>query len=144
MYYSNLENKTFLVRLEKGEKVNVSIKKFCEKLNIKNASFVSLGSIENPVLAHYRVDNKKYKEKELQGIFEVTSFMGNVAIFEASPLVHGHISISDEDMKEFGGHLVEATVSATLEIVIQDLGSSKIKKYDEKIGLKLFELDNHM
>lgn len=85
MYYSGLDNKIFLIRLERGERVVLSIKSLCEKLGIKNASFAGIGSIENPVLAHYRVDNKRYKEKNLQGIFEVTNLVGNVAIFEEKP-----------------------------------------------------------
>jgi len=144
MYYSVLENKTFLVRLEKGEKVISSIKGFCKKLDIKNALFMGLGSIEDPTLAHYNVNSKKYKEKALPGIFEATSLVGNAALFESEPLIHGHINLSDDEMRSFGGHLVEATVSATMELMVQDLRSSKMKKYDERIGLKLFELDEHL
>lgn len=144
MYYSGLDNKIFLIRLERGERVVLSIKSLCEKLGIKNASFAGIGSIENPVLAHYRVDNKRYKEKNLQGIFEVTNLVGNVAIFEEKPLVHGHINVSDDEMRVFGGHLVEATVAATLEITLQDFGSGKTKKQDDNIGLKLLELDEHV
>jgi hypothetical protein len=143
MHYSGLDNKMFLIRLERGERVVLSIKSFCEKLGIKNASVVGIGSVEDPTLAHYRVDNKKYKEKNLQGIFEVTSLVGNVAIFEGKPMVHCHIGVSDDEMRVFGGHLVEATVAATLEMVLQDLGSKKTKKHDEGIGLKLLELDEH-
>jgi hypothetical protein len=144
MYYSKLSNKTFLIRLEIGEQVISSIKRFCEKLEIKNASFVGIGSVENPILAHYRVDNKKYKEKKLQGIFEVTSLVGNVAILEGKPLVHSHTNVSDEEMHGFGGHLVEATVAATLEMTLWNLGSDMTKKHDEKIGINLFELPDHM
>ena len=144
MYYSGLDNKIFLIRLERGERVVLSIKSLCEKLGIKNASFAGIGSIENPVLAHYRVDNKRYKEKNLQGIFEVTNLVGNVAIFEEKPLVHGHINVSDDEMRVFRGHLVEATVAATSEITLQDFGSGKTKKQDDNIGLKLLELDEHV
>ncbi|HUB92450.1 MAG TPA: PPC domain-containing DNA-binding protein [Candidatus Saccharimonadales bacterium] len=144
MHYSAIKDKLFLIRLERGEEVNSSIKRFCEKLGIKNAMFTGIGSIENPTVAHYRVDSRKYSEKKLRGIFEVTSFMGNVAVFEGHPLVHGHISLSDEGMRAFGGHLVEADVSATLEIMLQDLGSGKSKKFDKEIGLKLFNLDKRL
>lgn len=144
MYYSSLKNKMFLVRLEKGEKVNSSIKKFCEKLGIGNIAFIGLGAVENPTVAQYQIDKRKYKQKTLKGMFEALSFVGDVAVFEGHPLVHGHISLSDEQMRAFGGHLVEATVSATFEIIIQDLGSKKVKRYDEETGLKLFKLDKRM
>jgi len=144
MHYSKLNNKTFLVRLEKGEKVNGSIKRFCESQRILNAYFLAIGSIVDPVLSHYKVDNKAYKEKSMKGIFEITSLIGTVGMFEGAPLVHSHINISDDEMRVFGGHLVDTDVSATVELVVKDLESSKTKKHSEEIGLKLFELDERM
>ncbi|MDE1811183.1 MAG: DNA-binding protein [Candidatus Micrarchaeota archaeon] len=144
MHYSRLNNKTFLVRLEKGETVNASVKRFCESNKVSNAYFFGLGSIENPILAHYRVDNRAYKEKPMQGIYEITSLIGTVGMFEGSPLPHSHITVSDDEMRAFGGHLVETVVSATVELVLKDLESAKTKKHSDEIGLKLFELDERM
>jgi len=59
---------------------------------------------------------------------------------EQKPLVHPHISISNEQMEVFGGHLMTGKVSATVELVLQNLGSSYAKKMDEEIGLKLWDL----
>lgn len=144
MHYSELSNGKYMLRLERGEKVIYSLNRLCERLMIYNAWFIAIGSVENPIIAHYMVDTKKYTEKSLQGIFEVTNLIGNVALFGGKPLVHGHIGLSDEDMHAFGGHLVEATVSATLEGIINNLGTSKTKVYDESIGLKLFELEERI
>src|SRR3990167_6962564 len=106
MFYSKVSADKYLIRLLKGEEINESVKKFCEKLDVKNAGIVGIGSIESPTLAHYRVETKKYKEKEMGGIFELTSLIGTVAVFEDEPLVHIHVTISDEDMNVLGGHLV--------------------------------------
>lgn len=144
MRYSKLNNGNFLIRLEKGERVNASIKRFCEAHRISNAYFIAIGSIEDPVLAHYRVDTRAYKEKPMKGIFEITSLIGTVGLFEGSPLVHSHINISDQEMRAFGGHLVDTDVSAGVELVLKDLESSKAKRHSDEIGLKLFELDERM
>ena len=142
MHYSKISPNKYLIRLIRGEEINSSIKKFCEKLDIKNAEILGIGSIENPTLAHYRVDTKKYKEKTFKGIFEVTSLIGNVAIFEGEPLVHAHVTISDDDMRSFGGHLVKGVVSATVEIILEYFDSKHTKSYDEEIGLRLWDLPN--
>ena len=115
-------------------------KKFCQKLDIKNAEIIGIGSIENPTLAHYRVDTKKYREKTLNGIFELTSLVGTVAVFENKPLVHVHVSLSDEEMKAYGGHLVKGNVSATIEIVLVAFDTEFTKLHDDEIGLKLWNL----
>lgn len=144
MRYSKIENDNYLIRLEKGEKIIESLTKFCERSNINNAWFTAIGSVESPTLAHYMVGTKKYTEKSLDGIFEVTSLAGNVALFEGRPLLHAHITLSDDDMHAFGGHLVEAKVSATLEILFNKMDSGKTKLYNEEIGLKLFDLDEQI
>ena len=144
MFYSKVSIDKYLIRLVKGEEINGAIKKFCEKLKIKNAEILGIGSIENPTLAHYRVDIKKYKEKIFNGIFELTSLIGNVAIFEEKPLVHIHVAISDEEMRSFGGHLVKGCVSATVEIVLNAFDSKHTKSYDKEIGLKLWKLQKKL
>ena len=144
MYLSKVSANKYLIRLVKGEEMNTSIKRFCKKLGILNATLSGIGSLKNPTLAHYRVDTKKYKEKTFRAIFELTSLIGNVAIFEGEPLVHAHATISDQNMDSFGGHLVEGEVSATVEIVLDILDSKHTKSYDEEIGLKLWDLPERL
>jgi predicted DNA-binding protein with PD1-like motif len=144
MYYSKLSNGKFLIRLEIGEKVNESIKYFCEKQKIQGAWFSCIGSIKNPTLYHYKAATKKYTNTELEGVFEVTSLLGNVALFEGKPIVHAHVSISNEMMQAFGGHLVEAEIAAMLEIMLQDFDVKLIKKLDAATGLKVFNLGKHL
>lgn len=140
MYYDKFKEDTYIIRLTRRELVNESIRKFCEKHKISNASFSAIGSIEDPVVAHYLVSTKKYTEKTLSDVYEVTSMQGNVALFNGKPLVHAHIALSDNHMRGFGGHFVEATVSATLEIILQSFPSSFEKKIDDETGLKLWQL----
>jgi uncharacterized protein len=124
-----------------GEEINESIKKFCEKLDVKNAEISAIGSVDSPTLAHYRVDTKKYKEKTFEGIFEITSLIGMVALFDGKPLVHVHVTISDDKMRAFGGHLVKGLTSATVEILLTAFDSKNTKSFDKKIGLKLLDLE---
>lgn len=144
MYFSKFDDKNFIIRLEKGEKVNVSISKFCKILKISTAYFTGIGAVEDLKIAHYNVETKEYTEKEMPGAFEVTNLTGNVAISDGLPLVHAHVTVSDEEMKAFGGHLMSATVYAAMEIELRDLGSAKLKKEDKETGLKLFQLDDQI
>lgn len=140
MKFAKNSSNTFIIRLIRGEEVVSSINHFCKQNKIKNAVFWGIGSIEDVTLAHYKVNNKKFSEKKFNGIFEIVSLMGNVSLFENKPLVHPHISISDEEMNVFGGHLNKGMVSATVEIVLEVLDSAHNKKMDDEIGLRLFDL----
>lgn len=140
MHDSKIKEDTDLLRLELGEKVIESIKNFCEGKQIANAWFQGIGSVENPTLAHYDVTTRKYTDKTLSGIFELTNLTGNVAIFEGKPLVHAHVTLSNESMEAIGGHLVEATVSATVELLLAVFPTSHTKSHNEEIGLKLWDL----
>lgn len=142
MQFGTIPENNYILRLERGEEVGNTLKSFCQEHGIKNASVKGIGSIENPTLAHYRVDSKKYSEKQLEGIFEVTSLLGTVAIFEGKPLLHLHTTLGDENMHAFAGHLVKGTVSATLEVIITVHPTNFEKKHSEEIGLKLYDLPN--
>ncbi|HWY79171.1 MAG TPA: hypothetical protein VNW29_02330 [Candidatus Sulfotelmatobacter sp.] len=50
-------------------------------------SIAGIGSVDDPILAHYRVDTKKYSEKQLTGIFETASLLGTVAMYEEKIVV---------------------------------------------------------
>lgn len=142
MRYAKVKEGVFLIRLERGEKVIESIKNFCRESQIANAWLQGIGSVENPTLAYYDVTIKKYTDKAFSGIFELTSLTGNVAIFEGKPLVHAHVTLSNESMEAIGGHLVEATVSATVELFLTVLPTSHTKSHNDEIGLKLWDLPN--
>lgn len=144
MFFTKVSEDKFLIRLKKGEKILQSLLKFCQKMNIANGSLSAIGSVEDPVLAHYRVDTKKYSQKNLKGIFEIASMTGNIGLFEGQPAVHIHVVISDESMSALAGHLVEGTVSATLEVILVKFNTSLTKSLDEEIGLKLYDLETDL
>ena len=48
------------------------------------------------------------------------------------------MSAGDENGHVFGGHLNEATVSATCEMVIEIIDGKVDRYFDEEIGLNLF------
>lgn len=140
MTFGKVTDDQYLIRFEKGEEILPSLRTFCKHYNITNATVSGIGSLENPTLAHYHVDNKKYSEKKIEGIFEVVSLLGNIAIFEKNPLPHLHVTLSDEEMHVIAGHLIQGTVSATLEVTLIAFPSTYNKKHDEEIGLNLWDL----
>jgi predicted DNA-binding protein with PD1-like motif len=115
-----------------------TLAKFCQTKQIFGGFFTGLGAVENPILAHYSVPTKKYSKQTLNGAFELTNITGSIGV-EKELIVHAHVTLSDEKMNAYGGHLVEAMVGGTVEIILFPT-STLSKKLNNETGLKLFHL----
>jgi predicted DNA-binding protein with PD1-like motif len=129
-----------IVRLDAGDDILTSIAAACRNHGIQNAEITGIGSVASPTLAHYRRDTQKFTEKSFDGVYEVASLTGNVALIDGQPVAHCHVVVSDAAMTASAGHLVAGVCSATVELIIQPLESSYAKKFDEEVGLKLWQV----
>src|SRR5262245_39482838 len=84
----------YLLRLERGEDVLLSIADFCKRKGILSASFRAIGAVEQSKIGYYDLSNKSYGNKEYSDAMEVASMVGNVAQVEGSPFVHCHAVLS--------------------------------------------------
>lgn len=139
MKYASLSEHSFVLRLDPADDVHETIQNLCSQESITNASVQGIGSLESPTLAHYSIKTKHFTDKHLEGIYEVTSLLGNVSLVDGQPFAHVHVTISDDQMQTFGGHLVKGDCSATLELIIRSYPSSYSKLHSEAIGLKVWD-----
>lgn len=139
MKSARLSDTTYNLRLERGDDIHDTIQAFCADHSIANASLTGIGSIENPKLAHYSIETKKFTERHLEGIFEITSLLGNISLLEGKPLNHVHATLSDSLMQVYGGHLVSGTCSATLEVILHQYATSFTKTFDDTVGLNVWD-----
>lgn len=129
-------DKGYVVRLFKWEHVVTSLTQFCIDENITSGFINGLGGAFEAELGFYYVDRKEYECKKF-GACEIVSLIGNIAFVEGKPFLHIHAVIADTSFAAFGGHLKEATVSATCEVFITPFETKLERTMDEKIGLKL-------
>ncbi len=129
-----------LLRLVKGEKIIETIAKFCEENSIHGGVISGLGGASCITLGFYDLGTKEYTWKEFAEVHEILSMNGNVALVDGKPFLHIHIALSNHNFEAIGGHLKEATVGATCEVMISDLATEMIRIYDDQIGLKLLDL----
>jgi predicted DNA-binding protein with PD1-like motif len=139
MKHGQLDDHTHAVRLELGEDVHEQIQRFCRDQRIDNAAVSGIGSVDSPTLAHYSVKAKQFTDKQLAGIYEVTSLLGNVALVDDQPFAHLHVTLSGPNMEALGGHLVKGACSATLELVITTYPSHHRKTPDSLSGLSVWD-----
>ena len=98
---------------------------------------MAVGKVE---LAHYRVDNKKYSSEVIEDALEIVSLHGNITTMDNEIYLHSHIVVSNDKMQTFGGHLKEATISATCEIILLSLKGNINRIHNEEIGLNLLDI----
>ena len=139
MKSAKFNDQTFALRLEPGDDVHDSLQAFCATNHIANAAVQGIGSVDSPTLAHYSMSTKQFTDVPLNGIFEVTSLLGNISLVDNRPFAHIHVTVSDPHMDAKAGHLVNAKCSATLELVLTSYPSTYTKSQNDDIGLKVWD-----
>ena len=87
----------------------------------------------------FLIQRKKYSKAIHEGDLEIVSIGGNINTMNGETYTHFHISVADEAGNVYGGHLTEAVISGTGELVLTEIEGTVDRKFDEEIGLNLFE-----
>ncbi len=61
--------------------------------------------------------------------------IGDIALDKGEPKVHAHVVVGKKNGAAMGGHLLEAHVQPTLELVLQDSEERLKRKFDPESGL---------
>lgn len=138
MEYKKFED-TYVVRLNKGEEVITKLREICQKEDIKLAEITGLGASNLVEIGVFNVNTKEYSTKIFEGMFEITSLIGNVTRKDGDVYLHIHINFGDETGDVKGGHLVKSNISATSEIIIRKINGEIGRELSEEIGLNLLK-----
>ena len=138
MDYRKFGNK-IIARIDRGEEIVASLKAICQSEGVKLASVSAIGAVNNFTVGVFSPQNKTYKSNHFTGDFEIVSLLGTVTTKDGQFYAHLHMSAGDGEGKVFGGHLNEAFVSATCEMVIDIADGAVGRAYSEEIGFNLFE-----
>lgn len=130
---------SYVIRLDKDEKVMEKLKEVCEKENIKLGSISGFGSIDRVSLAIFHAPEKIYEKINTINPMQIVSLIGNVTTKEGKPYLHCHMSLCDNNNVMYGGHLDECRVSSTAEFIIHAIDGVVERKFDRNTGLNLFE-----
>lgn len=125
-----------IARLDPGEEVIDRLEALRDEYDIAAGFFTAIGAVDRAVLGHYDVEDEAYTEERFSGQFEVTNCTGNIG----PDKIHAHITLADDDFRAFGGHLAEARVSGTFEIVIHTADEPLTHHPDDRTGLDVFAL----
>jgi predicted DNA-binding protein with PD1-like motif len=135
-------NHPHMLILKRGDSVMDTILKYMDASKILTASLSGIGAVENPELAYYNMETKRYETKKFTGIFEVVSLNGNISFSKEKLFPHIHVVIGNREYQTFAGHLMKGIVGATLEITVVPLSRIRYRKFDPEIGLDLLSMED--
>lgn len=137
---SNGPPKTYILIFEPGEEVMKGLLGFAKDKKITAGSLTAIGAVSDAVLGFFDRKAKDYKRIPQKDQAEVLSMLGDVATKGNEPVVHVHTVLGLSDGSTRGGHLLEAHVWPTLEVVLTESPKHLQRKFNAEAGLPLIEL----
>lgn len=135
------EEKTFAVIFETGDEVIGGLERFAREKRLAASHFTAIGAFSDAVIAWFDWVTKDYKKIPIRQQVEVLVLAGDVTLKEdGTPKVHAHVVLGTSDGTARGGHLMEAHVRPTLEVVLTEAPSHLRRKTDPASGLALIRL----
>lgn len=131
---------TYIIRLDAGDRIIESLRSLCEQDRIGAGVLNGLGTVSEAELGWFDRDAGEYRTVRVQEPCEIVSLHGNVSLLDGKPFVHCHIALGDREFGVRGGHLREAVVSETAEIVLTRYNEEIGRKKDERSGIYRLDL----
>jgi predicted DNA-binding protein with PD1-like motif len=133
--------RTFVVVFDKGDEAKAGLTAFAQENQVSAAQITGVGAFSRAVLGYFDRQRKEYQRIPVDEQVEVLSLVGDVALKpDGGPEVHAHVVVGRSDGTTLGGHLLEADVWPTLEVVLTDTPQHLRKRHDPETGLALIEL----
>ncbi len=129
--------KTFAVVFDKGEEVMAGLQRFAQSERLAASQLTAIGAFSDVVLGYFDRERKDYRKIPVNEQVEVLSLIGDVALDEDKPKVHAHVVLGRSDGSTCGGHLLEAHVWPTLEVIIAEAPAHLRRRFDRETGLTL-------
>ena len=131
------EETTHVLVFQTSDEVVSTLEAFAREHEITAARFTAIGAFSEATLGYFDWERKEYEEIPLAEQVEVLTLAGDVALKDGKPSVHAHVVLGKRDATAHGGHLLEARVRPTLELVLVESPAHLRKEHDPESGLAL-------
>ncbi|MGN6105644.1 MAG: PPC domain-containing DNA-binding protein [Kofleriaceae bacterium] len=132
--------KSYVLVLRTGDEVATALAEFARRERVVNAHFVAIGAVRDPEVAWFDMARKQYKGITRHEQMEVLTLSGDIALGEdGAPVVHAHTVLGASDGSAWGGHVLGAIASPTLEVYVTCFPQPLHKRFDQETGLQLID-----
>jgi predicted DNA-binding protein with PD1-like motif len=140
LIHSEGGEKIFVLVFDTGDEVVSEMTTFARENDLDAASITAIGAFSGATLGYFDIVRKEYEKLPLEEQVEVLSLIGDIALNEGEPELHAHVVLGRRDGTTRGGHLLEAHVRPTLEVVLTESPDHLKKRTDEETGLALIDI----
>jgi predicted DNA-binding protein with PD1-like motif len=130
---------TYLLVFRTGQEVMKGLLAFARKHGLVAGHLTGIGAVSHAVIGYFDPRTKTYLRNPEKGQAEVLSLTGNLALDENAPFFHVHVALGRRDGSARGGHLFEATVRPTVEVVLTVYPKPDRRKTGPETGLPLLD-----
>jgi predicted DNA-binding protein with PD1-like motif len=134
-----LDDDSTVLVFDKGDEIVATLTHYATAQGIGAAHFTAIGALSDVVLGYFDRGRKDYKKIPLREQVEVLSLVGDIALDGGKPKLHAHIVVGDAEGRARGGHLLEAHVWPTLELVLTPSRTPLRRRMDPETGLALID-----
>ncbi len=131
--------RTWVLIFDKGDEPVAGLTAFAKAQKLGAAHFTAIGAFSDVTLGYFDRAKRDYKKIPLHEQVEVLSLLGDIALDKGEPKVHAHVVVGRADGEARGGHLLEAHVWPTLEVVLVESPRHLRKRHDPETGLALID-----
>jgi predicted DNA-binding protein with PD1-like motif len=132
--------RTFAVILDTGDDAMACLTAFAREHRLSASQFTALGAFRDCVLGYFDWQKKDYRRIPIDQQVEVLALLGVIALDDGTPKLHAHVVVGKADGSAHGGHLLEAHVRPTLEVIITESPVHLQRRSDPETGLALIRL----
>jgi predicted DNA-binding protein with PD1-like motif len=132
--------RSFALVFETGDEPMSLLERFARENNVTAARFTAIGAFREVVVGYFDWERKEYVRIPIHEQVEVLSLVGDIAIGDKGPKIHAHVVLGKRDGSAHGGHLLEAKVRPTLEVVLTESPAVLVRKHDAASGLALIQV----
>jgi predicted DNA-binding protein with PD1-like motif len=131
--------KQYAVIFYQGDEAFSGLLEFAEKYYVTSAHLTAIGALNRATLGWFDPQRKMYKKIPINGQHEVIGMSGDIALYQGKPVVHTHMVVGSPDGTTRAGHVLDAYVSPTLEVMVTVDPIAMHKRFDPATDLTLID-----
>jgi predicted DNA-binding protein with PD1-like motif len=133
--------RTFALIFDTEDEVISGLKAFAAAQGLAASHFTAIGAFKDALLGYFDWEKKEYEKIPIREQVEVLSLVGDVTLKDGKPSIHAHAVVGKRDGTAHGGHLLEAHVRPTLEVILTESPEHLTRHFDKESGLALIRLE---
>lgn len=130
--------KTYALVFDKGDEVVSTLQEFAAEHALGASHFTAIGAFREAILGYFDRERRDYRRLPVREQVEVLVLAGDIVEGpDRRPQVHAHAVVGTADGTTRGGHLLEARVWPTLEVILVESPAHLLRRVDPETGLAL-------